>query len=200
MSVTGKIGSIVIPSSFIVNNPECYPLVLLSRTFVDADDEWEYIVNIYCVEGKHFPVHEEDGTLLLEDFNTASFRYDGKSTHTIQEAWLNSLFNYKYWRCRTLPASSSTPALAKTAASGPLLLMTFGAAGDYRISFEPANGGKTTVQLFDMLGKLIFAKTIDEIRKPVSFTISGSDVPRTPFLAKVRDNNGTTVRRELPVR
>ncbi len=79
-------------------------------------------------------------------------------------------------------------------------MMTFGTSGDYRISLQPAGGGKTTVQLFDLLGRLIFAKTIDEITRLTSFTIPESGMPRTPFVAKVRDGNGTAVRREVPVR
>ena len=84
--------------------------------------------------------------------------------------------------------------------SVPLPMMTYGSTGNYRISFEPSGSGMTTVQLFDLLGKQIFAKTIDKITRPMSFTIPESDMPRTPFVAKVRDNNGTAVRREVPVR
>ncbi|MBN1576940.1 MAG: hypothetical protein JW913_10325 [Chitinispirillaceae bacterium] len=50
------------------------------------------------------------------------------------------------------------------------------------------------------MGRLIFTKTIDDLTRPVSFTVPSDNVPRTPFLAKLRDGSGSKVRREIPVR
>jgi hypothetical protein len=80
-------------------------------------------------------------------------------------------------------------------------MMTFGAStGEYRVSLQPAGGGKTSMQLFDMIGRTIFTKIIDDITRPVTFTVPQDNVPRTPFIAKFQDENGLTVQKKIPVR
>lgn len=199
-SFSGKVGSMIIPSTLLPEEHINSIQILCSRTFIDEDDGWECIINDYYETGNaKFFIVDNDGTQILTGSGGVAYGFDGKNTYVFQRVG-SSYYNYKFWRFRTNITSASSPALAKSVASGPLPMMTFGAAGDYRISFEPSGGGRTTVQLFDMLGKQVFVKTIDEITRPVSFTISESDMPRTPFIAKVRDGKGSTVRREIPVR
>ena len=199
-SFSGKVGSLIIPSTLLPEEHINSIQILCSRTFIDEDDGWECIINDPYETGREkFYLVDNDGTQILSGTGKVAYGFDGKNTYVFQRD-VSSSFNYKVWRFRTNITSASQPALTKSVASGPLPMMTFGAAGDYRISFEPSGGGRTTVQLFDMLGKQVFMKTIDDITRPVSFTIPESDMPRTPFIAKVRDGKGSTVRREIPVR
>jgi hypothetical protein len=79
-------------------------------------------------------------------------------------------------------------------------MIMFGPSNDYQITLQPTGGGKTSVQLFDMLGRLVFEKRIDDLTKPVSFSIPADQTSRTPFITKVQDQNGATLKKEIPVR
>ena len=126
--------------------------------------------------------------------------FDGNNTYVCLRNTDYAL-TFKAWRFRTDITSAAPPALAKSTSShGPLPMMTFGPAGDYRVSLQPAGGGKTSLQMFDLLGRCIFTKTIDDLTRPVSFTVPAGNVPRTPFVARVRDENGASMQREIPVR
>ena len=107
---------------------------------------------------------------------------------------------FKAWRFRTDVSSAPPKGFAKTASSIPNAMMTFGPTGDYRISLTPVSGGKTSVTLFDMLGRCVFSKDIGNLTGPVTYTIPENGVPATPFIAKVKDEKGVLLKKELPVR
>ncbi len=209
LSFSGKVGSMVIPGTILPKQTETSEFstqLLFSRTFIDADEGWECIINYQKNDGNpdadFFRVVDNDGTQLFSDSGSAFYSYDGCSTYIFRR--LNPLTYHpstRYWRCRTdLLADAAPRALSKSAASGPLLMTAFMPAGGYRISFAPSAGGKTTVQLFDMLGKLVFSKNVGEITRPVSFTVPEAGMPQTPFIAKFANEKGTVVRKEIPVR
>ncbi len=56
------------------------------------------------------------------------------------------------------------------------------------------------MQLFDLVGRCIFSKQIDNISQHVSFTIPESNLPQTPFIAKVSNSNGSVVKKEIIVK
>ncbi|MBN1575084.1 MAG: endo-1,4-beta-xylanase [Chitinispirillaceae bacterium] len=77
--------------------------------------------------------------------------------------------------------------------------MTCSPAGNYRILLDPS-AGNGSLQLFDLRGRCIVAKRVDNISGPSAFIIPESGMPRSPFVARVTDKNGTHVQREIPVR
>jgi hypothetical protein len=194
-TLTGKIGSIIIPSYGTSNE------ILISQTFIDEDADWECIENYrnYPETFLHSVVLDADGTVLLSDTGSRSIRYayDFQNTYVYRQV---GDYSYKYWRFRTNVSSSSPNALSKTAGSFPHAMMAYGPTGDYRIRLAPAGGGKTSVQLFDMLGRNVFSKNIDNITSPVTFTIPENNVPQSPFIAKVKDEKGVSIKREIPVK
>jgi hypothetical protein len=72
--------------------------------------------------------------------------------------------------------------------------------GSYRVTLEPTSGGKTQMQLFDLVGRCIFSKQIDDISRSVLFTIPESSLPQTPFITKVSNSNGSIVKKEIIVK
>jgi hypothetical protein len=195
-SFSGKIGSGILPDS-----TECRRIyVCLSRTFINDDPAWECLAVYEHYDNTKvfytFKVFNSDNTVLLSGSGGAGYGYDGQNTYV----YSTDGSHYKAWRFRTNVSSSSPNALSKTASSFPHAMMTYGPTGDYRITLAPAGGGKTSVQLFDMLGRNIFSKNIDNITSPMSFTISENNVPQSPFIAKVKDERGVSMKREIPVR
>jgi len=173
-----------------------------SQTYIDEDSDWECIVDYkdYPETFHHLIVADADGTVLLSDtssYGSFNYAYDLQNTYVFLP--LNNS-SYKYWRFRTNVSSASPNALSKTAGSFPHAMMTYGPTGDYRITLAPVGGGKTSVQLFDMLGRNIFSKNIDNITSPMSFTIPENNLPQSPFIAKVKDEKGVSIKREIPVR
>ena len=79
-------------------------------------------------------------------------------------------------------------------------MMLLGASGDYNITLQPAGTGKTSIQLIDFMGRAVFNKTIDNVTAPMTFSIPETELPRTPFIAKVRNNEVNAVKKEIPVR
>lgn len=85
-------------------------------------------------------------------------------------------------------------------AAAPLPMMMFGASGNFQINLQPAGGGKTSVQLYDFLGRLLYAKTIDDISVPTRINIPERNVPKTTFAVKIKDDKRSTVQTAFPVR
>jgi hypothetical protein len=199
-SFTGKVSSMVIPAATVgVTEPE-YHSILFSQTFIDNDTGWECIVNYYDASknyAEHFKVFDGNGSLLLSDTGLGTYGFDGFSTYVVQRPMSMQI---KAWRFRSAVSVASPGPLAKTAAGASRAMMTFGMNGDYQIRLAPADGGKTSVKVFDMLGRNIFTKYIDEVRSPVTLTIPESGLPHTPFIAKVQDEMGVTVKREVPIK
>jgi hypothetical protein len=201
---TGKIGSCRINKD-LYNQYGDNPPRITQKVF-DSDDGWEILYQNYF------------GVLLVDDDGTTLFKYgdgvandtirysssigfDGNSTYICIQTLTNSFLRpYKLYRFRTNISPTSPHTLTKKAVV-PNTMMVFGASsGDYQVSLIPTGGGKTTVQLFDMLGRLVFEKRIDDLTKPVSFSIPAEQSSRTPFITRVQDQNGTVLKKEIPVR
>jgi hypothetical protein len=196
-SFSGKFSSVTIPASIVAAPDSDYHSLLFSQTFVDNDTGWECIVNYYDVKKNYalyFKVFDGSGA---SDTGLGTYGFDGYNTYVVQRQMTPTI---KAWRFRTNISSVAPNSLGKTAALAPHAMMTFGMNGDYRIKLAPAQGGKMSVRLFDMLGRTVFTRYIDRITAPVTLTISEGDVPPGPFITKVQDKNGAMVKREIPVK
>lgn len=151
---------------------------MVSQTFIDSYDEWEYLVNNNSFDGP-FSVVDDDQSVILSGNGGGEYGFDGQNTYVLQMPPRQDIpdAEQKVWRFRTSITSSAPPSLSKTTTSPLHPIMTYGPSGNYRISLEPSGGGTTTLQLFDMLGRCVFARQIDNITKPVSFTVPEDHVP-----------------------
>jgi hypothetical protein len=194
-SYTGRIGSTIIPSS--ITQPEYRILgMMFSQTFIDSDTGFECIV-IYVNttnEKSLFNVIDESGDVLLSDSGSATYGNDGKNTYVVR---CFDSYSYKVWKFRSNIAPASHPLSKTTASPGPM--MAYLPSGDLRVSLQPVSIG-TSIQIFDMLGRQIFQKSIQNIRERTSFIIPSTSMPNSPFVAKVNNNNGTFVKKEIPIR
>jgi hypothetical protein len=195
-NLSGKIGTVTIRESDIPTG-YYFSNVRFSQTILNSDDAWEYIV-VYSGSGKSlFKVFDGSNNLILSDTGNAHYGYDGRNTYVFSYTTYQP-YRLKTWRFRTNVGSTSQP-LAKSSASaiGPIMDLT--PSGNFRVALQPAGIRKTTVQIFDMLGREIFNQTIPEVKSPTSFMIPSSDIPRSAFFAKVNNGNGTFVKKEIPV-
>jgi hypothetical protein len=199
-SFSGKVSSMAISSSLIGVPDSDYNSIYFSQTFIDSDTGWECIVNYFDVNknyAEYFKVLDGNGSLLLSDTGLGTYGFDGYNTYVVQRPMTTTI---KAWRFRTNISSVSQNPLAKAALGVPHAMMTFGMNGDYRIKLAPADGGKMSVRLFDMLGRTVFTRCIDRVTAPVTLTIPEYDLPPGPFITKLRDDKGATTKREIPVR
>jgi len=172
---------------------------VFSKTIIDADSDWECIFDYNKNYTSKYYLVDDDGRVILSSDKRMYFAADGNSTYVTENSFSGNITPHKVWRFRTNLAQSSAPQLAKKS-NAPLPMMVFGAGGNYNISLQPAGAGKTSVQLFDFLGRVVFDKTIENITKPVTYTIPEKSLPQTPFVAKVKNGDVTAVKKEIPVR
>lgn len=195
-SIGGKCGSSTVPNVKNKNGN-----IIFSQTFIDDDAGWESITcyTNYLSEVQ-FTVFDDDGTELVSDSGSAGFGFDGSSTYVIRNNENYENLSIKSWRFRTNITSTSEPSLKKTASSSPPLMMTYGMSnGSYRVTLLPSTGGQTTMQLFDLVGRLLFTKQLDCVTSPVTFTIPEKNIPASPFIAKVKNKDGVLYKKEIPV-
>jgi hypothetical protein len=200
---SGKIGTSVVP---IINGYDIYvSSIIFSRDLVDDDASWESIINyrkesVSDLSIKTFKVFDDDGTELLADTLNAYYGFDGNSTYIIACNGERQNFSYDSWRFRTNIASSSS-SLAKAQAVSTGLMRIYGQDdGNYRVTLSPSSGNQVNFQMFDLLGRCVFSKQINNITSPQSFTIPESNIPNSPFIAKVSDKNGSLYKKQIPVR
>ena len=140
----------------------------------------------------------------MSDEGYAQYGYDGKNTYVFQMEWGKPealLLTYKSWQFRTNISSSAPQTLSKK--SGNQLqrpMVTYGPSGSYRVSLKPLSEGKTSVHIFDLLGRLTFSKVFNEITETITFTIPAGNTPQTPFITRTVDKNGQTLQATIPVR
>jgi hypothetical protein len=202
-SFSGKTGSAVVPSSATPNG-FARNYVFFSQFFINSDSNWECLVNYSenkPFQPKHqFILFDHSGNQLLSDNGTAYFGFDGLNTYVYASSGnLNYLadftFSYKVWRFRT-NISSSSPKLSKSQVSTPGLMKIYGQEnGNYRVTLSPSSGNQVRFQMFDLLGRCVFSKQINNITSPQTFTIPEANVPKSPFVAKVTDGNGSVCRK-----
>jgi hypothetical protein len=192
-SFKGKTGSIIIPQQDTITFK--VSAITLSQKFVDNDDGWDYIINCYnrTTDVKSFNLFDENGNILLSDCGEAFYGFDGENTYVSSICYNNSssvATTLKTWRFRTnITTSLSQGGLAKRTTGQPNQIMYFGVAGDLRVNLQPVGGGKTSIQLFDMLGKQVYSKTIENITQPISFIISSDQVPHSPFISNIENEH-----------
>ena len=199
-SFAGRIGTSVIP--IIRDSDKIITDVGFSCKMIDDDDSWESIVLYYPLgkyEERYYKVFDHDGTELLADSGSAFYGFDGNSTYVINYKGRDDYMTDS-WRFRTNLASSS-PSLPKTRAATPGLMRIYGQNdGNYRVTLSPSSGNQINFQMFDLLGKCVFSKKINNLTTPQSFVVPGSNVPQSPFIAKVSDKNGSNCKKQIPVR
>ena len=191
-TLEGKVGTVTIniPNGAIVN------AAIISQTILDNDDGWEYILNYsdsISYQNK-FEIVDDNNAVLLSDSGYANYGFDGQNTYII------SINDYgesvKVWKFRS-NVSSISPGLAKSLPSASPI-MALMPSGNFRINLSPSSNGQTSIQLFDMLGKLIFTKNIQDIKSQSSFTIPSSNIPKSPFITKVNNGNSVFYQKEIP--
>jgi hypothetical protein len=190
-ALEGKAGTVTIniPS----NAYTC--LAIISQTILDNDDGWEYILNYVDTITGHwmFTVVDDNNAVLLSDSGMANYGFDGQNTYVM--SYLND-GSLKIWKFRS-NVSSASPGLAKTSASAAPI-MALMPSGDFRINLAPSANGQTSIQLFDMLGRLVFAKNIQDMRTQTSYVIPSNNIPKSPFITKVNNGNGVFYQKEIP--
>jgi hypothetical protein len=192
-ALEGKVGTvnINIPSGAEVYN------AIISQTILDNDNGWEYILNYKdtttVMNHFLFKVVDDNSMVLLSDSGWANYGFDGQNTYVISSFPDGS---YKIWKFRS-NISSTSPSLAKTSASAAPI-MALMPSGNFRINLAPSSNGQTSIQLFDMLGRLVFAKNIQEMKTQTSFVIPSSNIPKSPFMTKVNNGNGVFYQKEIP--
>jgi hypothetical protein len=185
-SYSGKVGSVTIPQSLEL---EFGGYALISQTIVDNDNGWEYIANL----NRNFKVIDDNGTVMLADSGFAFYGYDGQNTY-VGSNW-NSL---KIWKFRS-NINASNPPVAKSTTSAPAPMMILGEQGDFRVTLEASKNGQTTFQIFDMLGRQVYCKFIQENKLKTSFIIPSQVIPNSPFVARVINSDGTYIKKEVPI-
>lgn len=209
-SRTGQIGSFIKKRDPFINGSPFETYV--TQKFFDTDNGWEVL---YKNNYRGFLLVDDNGSTILSDvcqdpYNdtlrySSNIGFDGNSIYLCVEKYKGTPIYpipspYKLYRFRTNISPTRPQTLSKKAA-GPNTMMFFGpSAGDYRISLLPSGGGKTSVQLFDMVGRQVFESQVDDITRPFSITIPAEQTSRTPFITRVRDKNGSVVKKEIPVR
>jgi hypothetical protein len=199
VSFQGVIGTVNIPSLL---DTTLY-LLTFSRTFIDNDPGWEVLAVFYKpLNGStiiQFTLYDDDGSIVISEEGNAYLGFDGNSTFVV--TGYPSNLTFKSWRFRTNISPSGGSTLKKTTSGIAPIMMTYGMSdGNYRVTLEPTSGGKTRMQLFDLVGRCIFSKQIDNISQLVSFTIPESSLPQTPFITKVSNSNGSVVKKEILVK
>lgn len=199
-SFNGKIATTIIPES---NIKEISYTFYFSCKMVDDDDGWETLLNCDdLVRNKqYFKVLDDDGTEMLSDSGFAYYGFDGNSTYVTTCQQGLKIYNYDSWRFRTNIMSPSNQPLAKTKSSQALPMQIYGlTGGDYRVTLSPSNGNQMNFQMFDLIGRCVFSKKIDNPTSPVTFTVPAGNVPNSPFIAKVNDGNGSFYKKQIPVK
>jgi hypothetical protein len=49
-----------------------------------------------------------------------------------------------------------------------------------------------------MLGRLVFAKNIQDMKTQTSYVIPSTNIPKSPFMTKVNNGNGVFYQKEIP--
>jgi hypothetical protein len=192
VSFQGVIGTINIPSLLDTTILR----LTFSQTFIDNDQGWE----VLAAFSGHSTLFDDDGAVIITSNDYTYLGFDGNNTYVVSGI-LNTNQTIKSWRFRTNISPSGGSTLKKATSGIAPIMMTYGMSdGNYRVTLEPTSGGKTRMQLFDLVGRCIFSKQIDNISQPVSFTIPESSLPQTPFITKVSNGNGSVVKKEILVK
>lgn len=204
-SAGGKCGTVTIPTiqNRVDNHSNTY--YYCSQTFIDEDIEWE---TLYILEEAdslggfmyHFEVFDNDGTSLLSDTGRASYGFDGQNTYVLT-GYVSDYkpLSIRSWRFRT-NVTASAPSLRKTTAATMPMTIYGPTSDNLRIKLLPTGSNRTTVQLFDLMGRCIFSKEVGKLTSPVTFTVPEKNVPQSPFITRVENNDGSYVKKRLPVR
>jgi len=202
----GKIGSISIPQSLYHSSNYQLQSLCVSQTFVDADLGWEYIAGFQDT-GYSSPTYPDTPYVsLVDDNNTVllsqkgygfSFAFGNDAQNTYCYLFQNGQIA-KTWRLRT--GISLTQPLAKSAVSAsPATIFMPPSSSSMRVSLSPSSSG-TSIEMFDMLGKLVFSKNMSAIKSPTTFTIPTSGLPRSPIISKIENSNGRFIEKILPIK
>ena len=191
-SFKGKIASITVPQSI----KDSSLMIYLSQNFIDEDSDWECIVN--STSGI-FYVFDNDGTVLLSDSATALYGFDGNNTYIIDSRRSNK-FTFKAWQIRTNVTSSSPQSLSKNKNQSQRPIITYGPSGSYRVTFQPVAGGKTSIEIFDLMGRLTFSRVFDKKNQTTTCIVPAESVPQSPFITRTSNRNCQKTQAVIPVR
>jgi hypothetical protein len=197
----GKTGSTIVPLVNEIDNDQIYQ-IFFSCYMLDEDDGWETMV-IYVNEENtsFFKIYDDDGTEILADFGRAFYSSDLNCTYVIREAAFDGTYGYEGWRFRTNLSTDTPKSLSKTKATQSSFMQIYGLSdGNYKVSLTPTMGNQVQFQMFDLMGRCVFSKQLENLKSPVTFTIPESNVPNSPFIAKVKDGNETLYKKQIPVK
>jgi hypothetical protein len=197
----GKIGSSVVP--FVSEATESQiGWISFSCYMLDEDDGWESMVGYRNEEKKEFfKIYDDNGTELMSDAGTPYYGNDFNCTYIIRRPELGSNLDIDVWRFRTNISINTPKSLSKTKAAQTSFMYIQGLSdGNYKVSLSPSSNNQVQFQMFDLMGRCIFSKQLENLKSPVTFTIPESNVPNSPFIAKVKDGNETLYKKQIPVR
>lgn len=192
-SIGGTTGDIIIHDKYKADFNNRF---LFSKKYIDNDEGWECII----VDGYTdvFYVIDDDGTELLSEAGNAMYGFDGNCTYVVPG--MLPMHTFKAWRFRENITSSSFSNLSKKNTLGQKAIMTFEYSGDLKVSLNPLGGGKTSLEIFDMMGRRSYQKVFNAITSKTTFTVKELHVPKSPFIAKTTDENGSVVEKKLRVK
>jgi hypothetical protein len=175
---------------------------------IDDDNEWESLVNYRIQSGTgttsaYFKVFDHNGTEILADSGMAFYGFDGNNTYIVNLTGniFGRRLNYDSWLFRTNISTESPKTLAKAKSIQQSPMQIYGLpGGDYRVTLTPSSGNQINFQMFDLLGRCVFDKQIENLNRPVSFTVPEGNVPNSPFIAKFNDGNNSIVKKQIPVK
>lgn len=148
----------------------------------------------------NFKVFDDDGTILLSDSGVPNYGFDGQNTYVVAGNVDNETpLKIRSWRFRT-NVTASAPSLRKTTAATMPMTIYGPISDNLRIKLLPTGSNRTTVQLFDLMGRCIFSKEVGKLTSPVTFTVPENNVPQSPFITRLENGDGSFVKKRLPVR
>jgi len=203
-SFLGKIGQFTLVDNY--DNIYCRS-ILVSRKFIDIDDGWECIYNIIDATNQSlFKVVDDNGQTLLSDSGNGLYGFDGSSTYVFNEGFgLNFTASqnqetFKVWRFRN-DVNSANPNLSKKTFTTNSQFYMFGPSTDnFYLRINPTNSNDFSIQLFDLLGRLIYTHNLDNVTTPITISIPENKTPNSAIIAKIKGNSGSTSSRVLPIR
>ncbi len=178
------------------------------KGFITNDSAWAFVideidssrVDSALTLSASFKVYNINGTLLLSGQGGGNFGTDGVRTYFIAEnAYVNPA-TYKVWVFRT-NIGAVLPGAAKQRAGVAAPSYSIAPSGALRVNFQPLGNGKTSIQLFDMVGRTVYAGIVPTTAgAPSSFTIPAANVPVSPFVAKISSGGAAVSEKIIPMR
>ncbi len=175
---TGKTNTIRAPASMSLSARSTQRIVVVSQTYINNDSLYEFLlINLDSLVslGYNSALYDNSGKRLWSEKGYASLEFDGKNTFI----YIATTSTVKIWVFRTDIAASSP--LAKTSSNRYEPFINYLPMNGLNIKIDFSNHNTAFVQLFDMLGRLVYSQAIEKN----STIIQRQHIPLSPFFAKI---------------